>query len=325
MEQREPLRGGFGRSPLVCVVGPTASGKSALAIQLAQRWGAEVISVDASQVYRGLNIGTAKITTEEMRGVPHHLIDCVEPDESFDVARFCKEAERLISECFARKTPVILCGGTGLYFKALLFGLCEAPPISAEVKERLDDRIRAGEVEDLHRELMEVDPHAAQRIMPRDKQRVERALGVYLTTGVPLSVAQAKHGFKLQRFPTYMVGIDHPRDLLNHRIEQRVELMFEGGFIEEVKALKEAGYAAQLQSMSAIGYRLMLAVLDGQLSLEDARQKTIFATRQYARRQRRYFNKQLPTQWIEPPINYEQVFKKVDELWGLLYTRPELF
>ena len=172
---------------LLCIVGPTASGKSDLAITLAQQWQAEIISVDASQVYQGLDIGTGKVTTEEQQQAPHHLIDCMSPHEHFDVALFIQQSQEIIARCAQRNTPVILCGGTGLYFKGLLYGLCDAPAIKPEVKAYLTQRIEAGEVETLHQELMQVDPQAAEKIQPKDKQRIERALGVYLSSGEPLS------------------------------------------------------------------------------------------------------------------------------------------
>jgi 3-phosphoshikimate 1-carboxyvinyltransferase len=301
---------------LLCIVGPTASGKSALAVRLARRWDAEVISVDASQVYRGLNIGTAKITTAEMDGVTHHLIDCVSPDERFDVATFCERAEAVIASCRARGVKVILCGGTGLYFKALIYGLCQAPPISEAVRADLRDRIKRGEVESMYAELKSVDPLAASRIKSRDKQRIERALGVYLTTGTPLSEAQSEHGFEEARYETLILGVDPPRDLLNTRIAQRVEEMFTAGLELEVRDLQDRGYSEQLQSMSAIGYRLTSSLIEGELTQAEAQQRIIFATRQYARRQRRYFDRQLPTEWLSFPLDTDEVDRRVEALWG---------
>ena len=301
-------------------MGPTASGKSDLAVKVALQHQAEIISLDASQVYRGLDIGTGKITTAEMQGVPHHLIDCVAPDEHFDAGVFRERADHLIEDIHARDKRVIICGGTGLYLKALLQGLCAAPSVDQDIEAKLEERIAQGEVEILHTELAQVDPKAAARIMPRDKQRISRALGVYLSHGTILSELQAQHQFAEERYTALILGLDPPRELLNARIEERIELMWSQGFLEEVKSLKEAGYESALQSMGAIGYRFALQVLDEELSISGAQEKMLYATRQYARRQRRFFDKQLPTQWMIPKegevkVSYEQIRSLVQSFW----------
>ena len=301
--------------PLLCIGGPTASGKSGLAIYIAQKWKTDIISVDSSQVYQHFNIGTAKVTPEEMQGITHHLIDYISPNEPFNAGLFCQEAKRLITVLNEQNKPIILCGGTALYFQSLLFGLCEAPKVPQEIDQSLRNEVLAGQVEALHAQLSQVDPIAAQKIMPRDQARIVRALGVYLAHGVPLSQLQKQHD-KTIRYPFLMYGIDHPRDLLNQRIETRVDQMFADGLIHEVEALKEQGYTTALQSMSAIGYRLTLQVINGELPFEEARQKMIFATRQYARRQYRFFNRQLPIQWLSPPVDKERLMETLIQHWG---------
>ena len=308
-------------SPLLCIVGPTASGKSDLAVELALVYQAEIISLDASQVYKGFDIGTGKITKEEMRGVPHHLIDCVEPDERFDAGVFVQRTDELIKEIHARSKRVIICGGTGLYLKALLQGLCEAPSVHSEIEAQLEARLNQGEVEILHAELAKVDPQAAAKLMPRDRQRISRALGVYLSHGVVLSELQAQHQFAEERYPALIIGLDPPRERLNERIARRVQQMWTLGFLDEVKMLNAAGYQSALRSMGAIGYRLALAALEGEMTIAEAQEKMLYATRQYARRQRRYFDKQLPTQWVHPPsdedqVKIEQVTPLVDSWWA---------
>lgn len=305
---------------LLCVVGPTASGKSDLAIELALKYQAEIISLDASQVYRGFDIGTGKVTPEEMKGVPHHLIDCVEPDERFDAGVFVQKADQLIHEIQARSNKVIICGGTGLYLKALLQGLCEAPSVLPEIEAKLEARLDQGEAEILHTELAQVDPKAAAKIMPQDRQRISRALGVYLSHGIVLSELQAQHQFAEKRYPALILGLDPARERLNERIARRVKLMWDLGFLDEVKRLNDAGHQSALRSMGAIGYRLALSALEGEMTVAEAQEKMLYATRQYARRQRRYFNKQLPTQWIQPlagedKIKLEQVLPLVDAWW----------
>ena len=308
-------------SPLLCIVGPTASGKSDLAVELALVYQAEIISLDASQVYKGFDIGTGKITKEEMRGVPHHLIDCVEPDERFDAGVFVQRTDELIKEIHARSKRVIICGGTGLYLKALLQGLCEAPSVHSEIEAQLEARLNQGEVEILHAELAKVDPQAAAKLMPRDRQRISRALGVYLSHGVVLSELQAQHQFAEERYPALIIGLDPPRERLNERIARRVQQMWTLGFLDEVKMLNAEGYQSALRSMGAIGYRLALAALEGEMTIAEAQEKMLYATRQYARRQRRYFDKQLPTQWVHPPsdedqVKIEQVTPLVDSWWA---------
>jgi tRNA dimethylallyltransferase len=280
-----------------------------------------VISLDASQVYRGFDIGTGKISHAEQRGVPHHLLSNVEPDEHFDAGVFSKRADELIAEISARGKRVVICGGTGFYLVALLRGLCEAPRVSSEVDAQLKARIEAGEVETLHAELSEVDPTSAAKIMPRDKQRIQRALGVYLSGGKSLTTWHEEQETSEDRYPALILGLDPPRELLNKRIALRVDSMWDQGFLEEVRELRDAGYTAMLNSMGAIGYRLALAALEGDLEERQAREKMLFATRQYARRQRRFFDRQLPTQWVEPvkgavKINYDDVATQIEAWWG---------
>ena len=309
-------------SSLLCIVGPTASGKSDLAVELALAYQAEIISLDASQVYKGFDIGTGKVTVEEMRGIPHHLLDCVEPDERFDAGVFVQKADQIIADIHARSKRVIICGGTGLYLKALLKGLCEAPGVHSEIEAQLEARLNLGEVETLHAELAKVDPQAASKIMPKDRQRISRALGVYLSHGVPLSDLQAQHQFAEERYPALILGLDPPRERLNERIARRIEQMWSMGFLAEVQELSDAGYQSALRSMGAIGYRLALAVIEDEMTIAEAQEKMLYATRQYARRQRRYFDKQLPTEWVQPKlgedkVKVEQVTTLVDAWWSL--------
>ena len=306
---------------LLCIVGPTASGKSDLAVEAALRWDAEVISLDASQVYRGFDIGTGKITEAEQRGVPHHLLSCVEPDERFNAGVFMQRADEVITELKARDKRVILCGGTGLYLQLLLKGICAAPQVKPEIEERLEERLRDQGVEALHEELSAVDPKLGAKLELRDKQRITRALGVYLSVGRTLGELQEEHRFAEQRYPALILGLDPPRELLNERIARRVDMMWASGFLDEVRALRDAGYTGLLRSMGAIGYRLALATLEGELTEPEAREKMLYATRQYARRQRRFFNSQLDTQWVKPPegearITLEQIAPQIEAWWG---------
>lgn len=301
---------------LVCVVGPTATGKTALAVDLCRRWGAELVGADASQVYRGLDIGTGKAMPAELEGVRHHLIDVVDPDAPFDAAAYLRLADAAIADIAARGRRVVVCGGTGLYLRALLHGLCAAPPISDEVRAALQARLEAGDVRTLHRELAAVDPEAAAAIQPNDRQRIERALGVWLTTGQPLSTWQSAHGFGEQRYGACLIGLDLPREALNARIEARVRAMFRAGFVDEVRRLVAAGHEPALRSMSALGYRYVAQHLAGELSEAEALEQTIIATRRYAKRQRTWFRKVEGVRWFTPPLAAAEQDAVVAPFWG---------
>jgi tRNA dimethylallyltransferase len=288
--------------PLICVVGPTAAGKTALAVELARWLDGEVVGCDASQLYVGLDIGTGKARPAEMRGVPHHLIDVAPPDQPVDAAAYARLADAAIASIHARGRRVVVCGGTGLYLRALVEGLCPAPPIDPAVRADLRARLAAGEVGALHAELAQVDPEAAARIGPADGQRVERALGVHRSTGRTLSAWQAEHAPAAPRYRTVLVGLDRPRADLDARIDRRVDAMFRVGFVDEVRALVDAGHGPELRSLQAIGYRLVAAALAGETTLDEARARMKTATRRYARRQRTWFRALEGVRWFEPPV-----------------------
>ncbi len=290
-------------APLVGIVGPTAAGKTALAVGVCRALGGEIVGCDASQIYRGLDIGTGKATAAELGLVPHHLIDVVPPDAPFDAAAYVAHADAAIRDIRARGRRPVVCGGTGLYLRALLHGLCEAPPVDSEVREVLRARLAAGEVERLHAELRVVDPEAAARIAPRDPQRIERALGVHLSTGRPLSAWQAEHRGQPPRYRIHLVAPRLPREVLNRRIEARVRGLFEAGFVDEVRRLRAQGYGAALRSLAALGYRLVNAHLDGETSLAEAIDGTIRATRQYAKRQMTWFGAVPGLAWLDAPVD----------------------
>ena len=285
--------------PLLCIVGPTGVGKTAVAIDLCRRYDAEIVGVDASQIYRGMTIGTGKATPAELGGVRHHLIDVADPDDPWDAMRYARAADEAIADIRARGHNVVVCGGTGMWLRALLHGLCPAPPLSAEVREALHARITAGEVEALHRELAEVDPVAAARIRSQDAQRIERALGVHQTTGKALSAWQAEHGFGELRHPHQIIGVRRPRAELVRRIDRRLKTMFAEGFVDEVKALTAQGYGPSLRALSALGYRYIAAALAGEMTMADAQERTLIATRRYAKRQMTWFKKNEQLHWVE--------------------------
>jgi len=289
-------------APLVAVVGPTAIGKTALALRIARRWGAEIVGVDASQVYRGLDIGTGKASTRELDGVLHHLVDVVEPSASFDAARYAELADAAIASAHARGRRVVLCGGTGLYLRALVEGLSAVPPVPESLRASLRERIERGEVEAMHRELQRLDPTAAARLAVRDRQRIERALGVALATGRPLSAWHADTQDRPPRYDVRVLGLTCAREALDARIETRVRRMFEAGWVDEVRRLLAAGLPPESQSLKALGYAQILELLAGRCTEVEARTLTVLRTRQYARRQETWFKALPRVTWWTPPV-----------------------
>ena len=274
----------------LCLAGPTASGKSALALAIAEEWPVEIISVDSALVYRGMDIGTAKPTPAERAAVPHHLIDIRDPREAYSAAEFARDAQRLIPEIRARGRLPLLVGGTMLYFKALLDGLDELPRADPAVRDRIDDRARALGWPALHAELARVDPATAARLAPSDSQRVQRALEVWELTGRPLSSfhtikteAACAHG--TSAMPLCALE-PMERAWLHQRIAERFDAMLAAGFLDEVKALRARGdLSPDLPAMRCVGYRQAWQALDEGWPLAELRERRIIATRQLAKRQ----------------------------------------
>lgn len=274
------------RPRLVVIVGPTGAGKTRLALQLAERAGGEVVSADSQQVYVGMDIGTGKVSAEERGRVPHHVLDVVQPDEEMTAQRFVELAECAIAEIAARGRPVIVCGGTGLYVRALLLGLFAGPPASPAIRAELVElaRSRPGA---LHAELARVDPAAAAKIDPNDEKRAIRALEVFRITGEPMSVHQAKHDHRSLplRYPARLVGLAPERDALYRAIEARVDQMLDAGLEGEVARLRTAGFCPPLRSQQAIGYAELHEVVEGRLDRTRAVELIKRNSRHYARRQ----------------------------------------
>jgi tRNA dimethylallyltransferase len=283
--------------PLVVVVGPTAAGKSALAVRLAAALDAEVVSADSQQVYRGFDIGTGKLTAEERRGVPHHLIDVVDPVEAFSAARFVLLADEAIADVTARGRRVVVAGGTGLYVRALLHGLFAAPSADPDLR-RAHRRSWDADPATLLERLRQVDPAAAARIMPHDFVRVSRALEVYEQTGVPISTLQEQHAFAARRYPASLVGLSPPREGLRRRIDERIDRMMALGWLAEVERLLASG-RGDSPPMGALGYRHLRAHLLEGLDLGEAVRKTKRDTWRFARRQMTWFSSEREICWHE--------------------------
>jgi len=274
--------------PVVLIAGPTASGKSALAMALAEEIPAEIVSVDSAQVYRGMDIGTAKPSREERALVPHHLIDLCDPSEPYSAARFAVDASRAIAEIRSRGRVPLLVGGTMLYVRALLHGLSDLPSANRELRARLQAEADAHGWPMLHARLAKLDPEAAARLSPNDSQRIQRALEIIELAGEPATHAYRKRAANPSiAGPVLRYAMEFPeRAQLHARIEQRLHQMMRLGFAEEVRALYERGdLDPDLPSMRSVGYRQLWAYFDGQWPLEEAVQRAIFASRQLAKRQ----------------------------------------
>lgn len=287
--------------PLIAIVGPTASGKSALALQLARDAGGEIVSCDSQQVYRGLDIGTAKASIEERAAVPHHLVDVVDPDEAFSAAEYARRAREALAEIATRGHLPIVAGGTGLYLRALLQGLFDGPARDPDTRQRLEALAeRFGDAR-LHRLLGHLDPMAAERIQPRDRVRIVRALEVYQATGRPLSEHHREAGEPLRGYRTLVVGLEPDRTWLRGVVERRTRQMLEGGLLDEVRGLLERGYGPELRPLQAIGYREAVAVVQGRMSPEEAEAAIVTATMRFAKRQMTWFRHQADVTWFEDP------------------------
>jgi tRNA dimethylallyltransferase len=292
----EPLTADY---PLVAIVGPTAAGKSALALALAERLDGEIVNYDSVQIYRGFDVGAGKLPAAERRSIPHHLLDCLEPAQLLTAGDYRREALRVLTDLRARAKLPLFVGGTGLYLRGLLLGLFEGPPRSEALRERLRVLARKRGREHLHRLLERLDRAAAQRIQPRDTQKIIRALEVCLLARKPLSALHARGRRGLQGYQVYKIGLNPERGRLYERINRRVEAMFAGGLLDEVRALLARPDASRIKPLEALGYRQACAALRGEMSLEKAIRHTQVATRHYARRQLTWLRPESDIVWFE--------------------------
>lgn len=280
--------------PVVAVVGPTASGKSDLAIDLAARLGGEVVNVDAYQVYRGMDVGTAKTPVDERRGVRHHLLDVMDVTETASVAEFQQMARAAVDDCRARGVVPVLAGGSALYVRAVLDPL-EFPGTDPDVRARWEAELERHGPAHLHALLAERDPAAAADILPSNGRRLVRALEVVEMTG---SFAATMPGFTSVYDDVALIGLDVPRDVLDERIAARVDRMWEQGLVDEVRSLLPAGLATSRTASRALGYQQVLAFLAGEITEDEAREQTVVGTRRFARRQERFFRKDPRVAWL---------------------------
>ena len=284
---------------IVVVAGPTASGKSAVAVELCRRIGGEVVSADSMQVYRGRDVGTAKATREEMGGVPHHMLDVADPDVSFSAAMYGEMAERAVKDSRSRGLVPVVCGGTGLYIDALTRPMGFARPGDEVIRKRLTEEAEApGGKERLHEKLMRIDPETAGRLSPNDIRRVVRGLEIYELTGKSQTELNRLDAEKEEKYNTFMFALEWPREVLYRRIDLRVDEMIRRGLVEEVRRLLDKGLSAGSTAMQALGYKEIAQYLSGEISLEEAADRVKMGSRHYAKRQISWFKRDKRTVWI---------------------------
>ncbi|HTR38024.1 MAG TPA: tRNA (adenosine(37)-N6)-dimethylallyltransferase MiaA [Bryobacteraceae bacterium] len=287
-----------GLTPLPVVLGPTGSGKSELAIRIALEVGGEIVNCDSLQLYRGFDVGTAKVPLSERRGVPHHLVDLLEPDQLFTAGDYSRAATAVLREIAARDRVPIVVGGTGFYLRALLEGLFPSPPRDAALRARLSRR-EAQRPGSLHRILGRLDPAAAARIHPNDKNKTLRALEVRLQAGRPMSLLFEQGRTALTGFRPIRVGLDPPREMLYDALNARAVRIFEHGLIAEVRALLARGVPPDAKPFESLGYKQALQAVQGRMTEQDALESTQLETRRYAKRQLTWFRKEPGVHWLK--------------------------
>ena len=284
---------------IICIAGPTASGKTALAVALAKELNGEVVSCDSMQVYKRMDIGTAKPTLEEMQGIPHHMIDVAEPWEDFSVSRYCDMAAPIVDDILSRGKTAVIAGGTGLYMDSLIRGNAFAPFPATGVRERLETQADAEGMEAMLSRLRAVDPDAAQRLHLSDRKRILRALEVYLETGETITEHNRKTQAVPPRYSPIWLGLDFTeREKLYRRIDLRVSLMLRQGLVEEIRGLLAEGIPEKATAMQAIGYKEFVDALDGRCTIEEAANQVRQSSRRYAKRQLTWFRRNKAIHWL---------------------------
>ena len=284
---------------VICICGPTASGKTGLAVGLAKKYDAEVVSCDSMQIYRGMDVGTAKPTPEEMQGVPHHLIDVAEPGEDFSVSRYVELADAAIRDIHSRGKIAIVCGGTGLYMDGLIKGEEYAPPSRDAQREYVESIVEKKGIEYVYEMLKDADPETAEKLHLSDRKRIVRALEVFLITGMPLSWHNARSKERPPKYAPFWIGLTcRDRNRLYARIDRRVDEMMQNGLESEVRALLARGLDPKTTAMQAIGYKEMAAALRGEGTVEQAVEQIKQASRRYAKRQLTWFRRNEKIRWL---------------------------
>ncbi len=290
---------------IIIILGATATGKSRLAVDLASALDGEVINADSKQIYRSMDIGTAKPNRNEMRDIPHHLYDIKNPDDYYSAADFVRDADAVIKDISKREKVPIVAGGTGMYIKALLMGLFDGTDRNEEIREKLEDVYESKGQKHLHKMLMKVDPASAERVNSADRQRTVRALEVFFEKGVPMSSLLNRTGE--ERYKALKIGLTIPRNALYDRINKRAKEMVRSGFIDEVRGLLKRGSKPESNAFKALGYHEIKAYIDGNLSLEESVEFISQRTRNYAKRQLTWFKKESDVTWFNAE-SYEDLY-----------------
>jgi tRNA dimethylallyltransferase len=310
------------RPILLAVLGPTASGKSALGLALAERYGGEIVNCDSTAVYRGFDIGTDKVSMDDRRGIPHHLIDITEPTEVYTAAQFARDAAAAIRDIHARGRLPILVGGTGFYYRALTRGLFPGPGADDELRARLDRIAAQRGVECLHRMLRRVDPASAARIMPRDQKRLVRALEVYFSTGRPLTAHFGDTRSLIEDVDVIAVALHLPPSLTAERVARRVEQQFARGIVDEVRALLARGVPKEARPFGGLVYRQVMEMLKGVRGEAETRALIVQENRRYARRQLIWFRKEPNLIWFDGPGERNETLHRVGDALAARGVRP---
>jgi len=299
--------------PVLVLVGPTAVGKTDLSLKLSHEFNCEIISIDSMQVYRYMDIGTAKASPQEREDIPHHLIDIVDPDDEYNAARFIRDGLTAIQKIHNKGAIPLLTGGSGLYLRALRYGLFPEVPTDSTLRKELKQRIKEEGSIKLHRELAGHDPVSAAKIHPNDSYRIVRALEIFLSSGIPLSkhIEQQRQGDVEPLFSHLLtIGLTCPREELYERIDKRATQMIEGGLEDEVRGLLARGYGPGLKSMQSIGYRHVTNYISGTWTLEETKNLLARDTRHYAKRQFTWFNRDQTIKWIDRQ-DHSEIFRQV--------------
>lgn len=312
------------RRPLVVLLGPTAVGKSRMAVQVAKRFETEILTADSRQVYRGMDIGTDKPAVDQRQGVPHRLIDMADPDEVFNTGWYRRAALAEIDRLYAARRLPLVVGGTGLYIRTLVRGLCSAPEADPRVRGELVKMSQEQGRDRLYAELAQVDPVTAARLHPNDEAKVIRALEVYRLSGQPMSVLHRRHEFQEDSFSALLIGLQRPKEELYSRIEERIDWQLAHGMVQETCALLDRGYGRQLGAMKGLGYRHVAAHLSGECDEREMIRLFKRDTRRFAKRQMTWFRKEPGVRWVsiekKEPLEHtvQRIVSLIEQFLGTL-------